>query len=177
MAENMVNKQQFNFGWDRESFMHTFAHVIGTLSPFIIVFIVCIFSSKGNLWEFLKDGDFCLFSAAILTPAAYSFASYKPKRKNTNAGKHKLVAENMWVLSIILIGISSVLFLLIYIHAIDCSFSIYPNAIVIVSMVFLIASFVIFYLSKYLHREINFDINDLEEESFDSFEAQYKRLK
>ncbi len=173
MTNQTVNKNGY---WNGEVFRHTLAHLAGTLAPFIIVFIVCIFTPSGSLWEFLKEGDFCLFTAAILTPAAYTFASYKPKKVTPTSSKEEVFAKNMWVVSIFLIGVSSILFTLIYIHSLNNDFKIYANLIVVTSIFFLIISFFLYYASRYLHREIDFDINNIKENDYNDFESDYNKL-
>lgn len=163
--------------WDYDAFMHSIAHIIGTLAPFIIVLIVCLFSELGQFWGFLKEGDFCIFSGAILTPAAYTFHAYKPKKVTSTTSRYQRIAANLWPISIFLIGVSSILFLLIYIHSIDCDFKIYPNAIIIVSIIFLIASFIIYYISRYIHREIEFDEHEMGERSFNDLETDYNNAQ
>lgn len=161
-------------GWDQDSFYHTFWHIVGATSPFIIVGLTCIFSPAANLHEFLKEGDFCLFSAAILTPGAYSLSTYSKKQKHPNKTEAFAIPKFFSAISICVIVISAIFFSWVYIHSIYPDFIIYEDLIVTCSIYFLFFSIFIFYYSRWLEEKLKrFDYGEKAHKTFDEFEKSY----
>jgi hypothetical protein len=163
----------FNKNWDEEAFYHSFWHVLGALGAFFIVGLFCIVSPKGHLYEFLKGGDFCLFSAAILTPGAYSLSSYS---KHNNIKDRKITLPRfVTTISVVLIVISALLFSWVYIHSVIPECPINEDLIVICSIVFLIFSVMVFYYSKLLEERLKtVDYARSSNEDFDNFESDFE---
>jgi len=161
--------------WDPEAFSHTFWHVLGALLPFLVILLFSLFAPNGNLNEFLKGGDFCLFGAAILTPGAYSLSTYYKKsqlRKRKTSNWPKVISS----ISVIVICALSLCFSWIHIHSIYPQVLIYEQLIVTVSTGALICSVFIFYYAKFLEEAIQkLDYAALSNKSYDDFERQYNR--
>ncbi len=162
----------FSYLWDEEAAYHSALHILGAISPLIIVGLMCIFLDKAKMYDFIREGDFCLFSAAILTPGAYGLGSYSKKNTHKKAifTWPKFIATISWCI----VFIAALLFSWIYIHSLYPEIAINEDLIVSCSTVFLIFSVCVFYYYRWLERELgSMDFGGSSSATFDDFEKNY----
>ncbi|HEU5052959.1 MAG TPA: hypothetical protein VFT78_07590 [Hanamia sp.] len=124
---------------------HTFWHALGTLLPLFIAFVLSlIFRHLEHIKHFIDEGDFCLFSAAILTPASYILSQFSRDDKRVI----RRTPSIYYAISVAIILITSMLFAGVLIKSIFPCLPFDYSIIEILSSVFLIASIYIFYKAQ-----------------------------
>jgi len=171
-AINFFSK--INLYWNKDAFFHTIWHLIGTLTPLLIIFVISYFSPGVSITKFIKEGDFSLFSTAILTPAAYLLSTLKNKEKKKSLTLPEIVSS----LSIIIVIIAILMFTLNYLHQLFPVIKLITEKMVTPSWIFLIFSVFAFYYSQaLLQMAVDGNMKISEEHNVDNLEAKLKLLK
>ena len=158
-----------------KALFHTFWHLIGTLLPLIIILILSLlFLRFDQIRHFIDEGDFCLFSAAILTPASYLLSQF-------SRDENKIVRRwpsSLYACSITIILISATLFAGVFIKSIFASACFNYTLFERLSTAMLLISVVIFFITQKLNLKYEEPPNsaEIEKEEIDKLESEFDKL-
>jgi hypothetical protein len=174
----MIDKKRLNITIDEGSikaFFHTFWHLLGTLLPFLIVIVLSnLFCRSEEIMHFIDTGDFCLFSAAILTPASYILSQISKDEKR----KVRRWPSIYYALSITIILGSSMLFSGVFITELFPNLSLDTAMLRTMSIIFLILSCVLYFLAHKINNYYENPVNAKGEEraAIDELDQAFDRL-
>lgn len=123
---------------------HTFWHVLGTLLPlFIVIILASLFRKPGEVWHFIEGGEFCILSAAVLTPATWILTRFSL----TNDRRIRRFPSVVFGLAIAIMLASGSLFTAVYINKMQGRVEINNELVRNLSIIFLAISVLIFFLA------------------------------
>jgi len=156
----------------KKALIHTTWHIIGTLLPVLIVLVVSFVTKNINqISNFISNGDFCLLSAAILTPAAYVLSTAHGKD-----GRIKTVPAMLHIASILIIIVASSIYAIIFLKLLFPVLTVDSKIVSEGSIIFLIISILIFGYSQLLfYKEIP-SSSEIEKNDIQSLGEEFEKL-